>query len=104
MSALERERAVSAVRRAVTTKLHDFARERVIQQHVADWVRAYDRAGRGSTLERARDIRGIYEDAAPVPGVIMTEHTQLFLDRVRTLVLEAITEGGGRMTGAGVAA
>ncbi len=95
----ERERAVSKVRRAVSGVLHDFTRQRVIQEHVSDWVRAYDRTGRGSTLERARDIRGIYEDAAPVPGVIMTEHTQRFLERVRELIYEAILAGGGRIAG-----
>jgi hypothetical protein len=95
----ERERAVSKVRRAVSGVLHDFTKQRVIQEHVTDWVRAYDRSGRGSTLDRARDIRGIYEDAAPVPGVIMTEHTQRFLERVRELVYEAIEAGGGRIAG-----
>lgn len=101
---VERERAVSAVRRAVSAALHDFARDRIIQQHVADWVRAYDRAGRGSTRERARDIRDIYEDAAPIPGVIMTEETQQFLERVRQLVHDAIRAGGGEIAGAHVTA
>jgi len=95
----ERERAVSAVRRAVSVALHEFARDRVIEQHVTDWVRAHDRGGRGSTLERARDIRAIYEDAAPVPGVIMTTQTQAFLDRVRALVHQAVIDGGGKIAG-----
>lgn len=95
----ERQRAVSNVRQAVSGVLHEFTTQRVIQEHMADWVRAYDRTGRGSTLDRARDIREIYEDAAPVPGVIMTEHTQQFLERVREMVYEAILAGGGKIAG-----
>lgn len=93
----ERERAVSAVRRAISAVLHDFARERVIQQRLTEWVRAYDRTGRGSTLERARDLRGICEDAAPIPGVVMTEHSQEFLELVLELVYRAIDTGGGKL-------
>jgi hypothetical protein len=66
-------------------------------QHLADWMRAYEYKGRGSTLEGARDIRGIYEDAAPVPGAISTEHSRSFLEDIRRLVHAAIEDGGGKI-------
>ena len=78
----ERARAVAAVRRSVAEVLHGFALQRVIEQHVSDWVLAYGYSGRGSTLDRARDTRGIYEDAAPILGVIITKHTPSFLEKV----------------------
>jgi energy-coupling factor transporter ATP-binding protein EcfA2 len=93
----ERDRAVAKVRRAVAEVLHGFALQRVIQRHLQDWVRAYGYAGRGSTLDRARDIRAIYEDAAPIPGVIATEHTRAFLEQVRELVHRAIEAGDGKL-------
>jgi energy-coupling factor transporter ATP-binding protein EcfA2 len=98
--AAERERAVASVRRAVSGVAHDFAQQRVIERHLADWVRAYQYKGRGSTLDRARNIRGIYEDAAPVPGAIFTAHSRAFLDDIRKLVHEAIEEGGGSIASA----
>jgi hypothetical protein len=98
----ERERAVSAVRRAVSGTLHGFARDRVIQKHVGDWVRAYEHAGPGSTFVRAREIRGIFEEAAPVPGVVMTADAQAFLERVRALVHKAIMTGGGQIASSSV--
>lgn len=97
----ERVRAVAAVRRAVAEVLQSFALQRVIEEHVGDWVRAYGYAGRGSTLVRARDIRNIYEDAAPIPGVIVTEHTRKFLENIRALVHRAIELGGGELADGG---
>ena len=97
---LERERAIASVRREVAAALHGFVMQRLIQQHISDWVRAYSHTGAGSTLTRVRDIRGIYEDAAPIPGVIVTEHTSAFLEQVRELVHEAIVRGGGKLASA----
>ena len=94
-----RERAISAVRREVAAALQVFARDRIIQQHVADWVRAYDHGGPGSTFDRARDIKGIYEEAAPVPGSVMTDRSRKFLEQVRQLVHAAVIAGGGEIAG-----
>jgi hypothetical protein len=42
-------------------------------------------------------MRGIYEDAAPIPGVVITETASQFLDAVRELVHTAIEAADGEV-------
>ena len=87
--------AIGQIRTKVHTALHSFAMERIIEQHLADWAQAFDYAGRGSSYDRASELRGIYAEAAPVPGVEFSEVASAFLSGVRQLVCQAIREGGG---------
>jgi hypothetical protein len=96
----DQARAIDSVRRSVSAALYDFSRERLIDRHIRDWTEAYGYSGPGSTLVRARGIRDIYADAAPVPSAIINPQIRKFLDEVRSLAQNAITEGGGRMEGA----
>lgn len=93
-----RDEAIDSVRRSVSKALHEVTLERLIQDHPSDWIQAFSHAGRGSTFVRAREIREIYEDAAPIPGVVVNDVTQQFLDYMRQLVHEAIRDGGGKLT------
>jgi hypothetical protein len=96
-TAEDRLRAIDAVRRSVSGALFELTRTRLIENNLTTWVDAYGRSGPGSTRDRARAIRDIYEDAAPVPSVIIDSQVRKFLDEVRTRVHEAITSGGGEL-------
>ena len=87
--------AIARIRAEVHTALHSFAMERVIEQHLTGWGKAFACAGRGSTTERAQVLREIYGQAAPVPGVEFSEAASEFLSSVRRLVVHAIRDGGG---------
>lgn len=99
----DQARAIDSVRRSVSAALYEFARGRLIETHLIGWAEAYGYSGRGSTLERARGIRDIYLDAAPIPNVIINPETRTFLEDVRGLVHTAIAEGGGCMAGTAAA-
>ena len=87
--------AIARIRAEVHTALHSFATERIIEQHLTEWGKAFAYAGRGSTYERARELREIYGEAVPVPGVEFSAVASDFLSSVRKLVVDAIREGGG---------
>ena len=87
--------AIAQIRAEVHTALHSFATERIIVQHLAGWDKAFAFSGRGSTFERAQALREIYGEAAPVPGVELSEVASEFLASVRKLVIHAIRDGGG---------
>ena len=89
--------AIARIRSEVYTALHSFAMERIVEQHLAEWGRAFGYAGRGSSYERAQQLRTIYGEAAPVPGIELSEAASEFLARVRQLVIRAIRDGGGEL-------
>ena len=89
--------AVNGIRTEVNTTLHSFAMEQIVEKHLTEWARAYQYAGPGSSRERARELREIYGDAAPIPGVELSEVASAFLGEVRQLVLRAIRERGGNL-------
>jgi energy-coupling factor transporter ATP-binding protein EcfA2 len=91
----ESQEALASVRQAVFTTLHEVARGRLIDEEQPDWNRAYELRGKGSTFNRAQSIRGIFADAAPIPGPAMSPATLAFLNTLRGLVADAITASGG---------
>jgi energy-coupling factor transporter ATP-binding protein EcfA2 len=93
----ESAEAISSIRQHVSESLHDLLRLRLADLHVKEWVAAFDECGRGSATRRANWMKGIYEDAAPVPGVAITETASHFLDDVRRLVYTAIYAAGGEV-------
>ncbi len=93
----EESEAIDVVRSEVFQSLHSLAMERLIQEHLVDWSRAFEHVGRGSSYDRARDVRNIYQTAAPVPGIELTPQSSEFLSNVRDLVFDAIENAGGKI-------
>ena len=93
----EEQDAIAIVRMAVFTALHSLTVKRLIADQLALWREAYEFRGTGSTFDRAKVIRAIYEDAAPLPGVTMTPKASDFLREVRQLLKGAIEQGGGHL-------
>jgi hypothetical protein len=91
----ERQAAVARVRRAVSAAMHELAVRRLVSDHLTQWRTAYDFRGTGSSFTRARAIRGIYDEAAPVPDAVMPPPSRQFLDEVRRIVTTAIEASGG---------
>ena len=89
--------ALSEIRQQVYTELHSLAERRLVQNHLTDWRNAYDRRGKGSTLDRALGINSIYANGAPVVSTVMTATTAEFVHEMRLLVHRAILENGGRL-------
>jgi hypothetical protein len=89
--------AIDLVRKEVFQSLHSLAMARVIDGHLTDWSGAFEHSGRGSSYDRARDVRNIYETAAPVPGIELTTQSSAFLTDVRELVFDAIESAGGKI-------
>lgn len=91
--------AIGRIKTAVFDKLHDLARKRLLEEHLKEWIQAYDLRGKGSTFERANSIVGILEEAAPIPSEIPRARTRAFLDEVRRLVADAVESAGGKLRG-----
>lgn len=95
----EKSQITDAIRRSVSTRLHDLAHHRLIDLMTREWREAYDRRGRGSTLDRARDIGRIYERAAPVPIETPEDDAMAFIHDIRSLVMESILTQNGVVKG-----
>ncbi len=93
----ERHAAISQIRRTVSTEMQKLALQRLVEQHLEEWREAYKFRGRGSTLERAKIIRGIYDEAAPIPDAAMPPPSKQFLAEVRVIVTAAIEGSGGEV-------
>lgn len=87
------------IRQSVSDKLHDLARRRMVDTRNKEWSDAFYRRGRGSTVERARDIKDIYDSAAPIPAEMADEEATQFMFDVRVVVAEAIKEHNGVVKG-----
>lgn len=92
-----KEAAVDRVSREVYARLHALIENRLFRDHVSEWLSAYEHRGTGSTRHRSQEIRGIYEDAAPilaeVPGKASTE----LLDLFRNLFREVVEVAGAKI-------
>jgi hypothetical protein len=93
----EAQAAISGIRRGVFATVHEFVADRLVERHLPDWRGAFTYSGKGSTFDRARDIRDIYEAAAPVPGVVVTQVSVQFLKEVRSIVHRAVEDNGGQL-------
>jgi len=93
----EAERAINAIRQKVFAALHSFTQERIARESLAHWVAAHRYCGRGSTTDRAREIKVIYDTAAPELGPVMNQTSQVFLRQIRDLVHKAIEQAGGEV-------
>ena len=87
--------AIDRIRAEVYTALHSFAMDRIVEEHLTEWGEAFAHAGPGSSYERAQGLREIYGEAAPVPGIEISDVASEFLAEVRKLVVVAVREAGG---------
>ena len=86
----EAEAALDLIRQEVHTHFHTLAMRRLVEEHLEAWREAFDRRGKGSTFVRAQEIRGIYEEASPVPSSVITPVSADFLGELRRIVIEAV--------------
>ncbi len=93
----EAEAAISEIRQQVYTGLHSLAERRIVEQHLEEWRSAFDLRGKGSSFERAQEINGIYERGAPIASTVMTKFAADFVQEMRSLVHQAIIDGGGKL-------
>lgn len=96
----EEQAAIANIRRAVSANLHEFAIKRLVEAQLETWRLAYggpEYLGTGSTFRRARAIRNIYDEAAPLPDAAMTTPSAAFLAEVRRIVVSAIEGCGGEI-------
>jgi hypothetical protein len=91
----EKQAAISRIRRAVSAVMYELAVRRLVADHLTQWRTAYDFRGDGSSFTRARTIRGIYDEAAPIPDAVMPPPSRQFLDEIRRIVTSAIEASGG---------
>jgi len=94
-----RQAAVNRVTQVVYARLHDLITNRLFHDHIHEWLSAFSYKGTGSTHTRARDIQGIYEEAAPIPGAIPTKTSMKFLDVFRDLFRSAASSAGAEIIG-----
>ena len=90
-----RAEAIAQIRAELHAALHQFAMERLIEKHPDKWSRAFDYRGVGSSYDRARELRSIYDEAAPIPKIELSGEASAFLGALRKLVFQAIKDGGG---------
>lgn len=93
----EEQQAINNIRQKVFATLHSFATHRLANRSLALWMNAYHCSGKGSTSDRARKIKFIYESAAPELNPAISTTQQDFLKEVRQLVYEAIEQGSGKL-------
>lgn len=87
----EAEAALDLIRQVVNVEFHSLASRRLAQEQLEAWRDAFERKGKGSTFERAQEIRDIYEEAAPIPNAVMTDVSAAFMAEVRRIVSEAVS-------------
>ena len=90
-----KRQVVDEVARRVFADLHDLGAQRLFHERVKQWAVAYSHRGTGSTYERAQDIDGIYDFAAPIPGEAGNENASELVSAILTTVKKAVGESGG---------
>jgi hypothetical protein len=89
----ERQAVIDAMSNAVTKKLIDLTRRRVVEDVRLGWQDAYAQSGQGSTFKRAQIIaHDVYDRGAPIPTVTASPDQNQFLKDVAAVVAE-VAEG-----------
>lgn len=92
----EQATAISPVRRAVFSALHDLASDRLVNDRRPNWITAYSYVGKGSTQTRAIEIGKIYKEAAPPISSAMSQDGRDFVARIVEIVRSAVKSAGGQ--------
>lgn len=86
-----KDAAIQKVTREFSVRIEKYVSERFQQDYLPAWSEAYGRSGPGSGRARARDVRAIDEQVAPVPS---EDRTSKLFDDIRGLCREAIEAAG----------
>jgi hypothetical protein len=87
------QRVISEISQAVTRKLIQLTRKRLVGDRQPAWQEAYVQRGVGSTFDRAHIIaEDVYDRGAPVPGVVASPDQNQFLKDVARLLVEVAEE------------
>ncbi len=92
-----KQTAIDNINQSLDSRLHEFFSERLFTDQIKNWHHAYSHRGTGSTRVRAYDVRDIYNDAAPIPGEVPDSQSSEFVKEIRTILQDAVKEGGGRI-------
>ena len=89
--------AIDNISQELETRLYEFFSDRLFKLQIKNWYHAYSHKGSGSARPRAYDVREIFNDAAPIPGEVPDSQSTAFVKEIRTILQEAVKEGGGRI-------
>lgn len=93
----EADEALARVQREVFSRLYEFVDTKLLRVPRQHWMEAFKYHGRGSTYDRAKRIQSIYDASAPIPGPAIDPYSEQFLREIRSLVHDAIRDGGGEL-------
>lgn len=91
------ERSMARIKQELAASLDDMMKTRMILTPIKEWVSAYNLSGRGSTFDRARRIKGVYDTAAPIPGNLVSSGNITFMQEMKRLMTVAVEKAGGRV-------
>lgn len=96
----ERQAAIDEIRKKVFDRIHQLSQQRLIASHSGEWQRALAYSGIGSSRDRAKEMSGIYHEAAPSVTSVLDQTAEEFLGQVIQIVSDAVEEAGGSVVGA----
>jgi hypothetical protein len=88
---------VARVSAEVSKRLEEYVARRMREEHLNEWTVAYSQRGTGSTRLRAKEIRSINEDVAPVPDEVPAPLASKLLDDFREIFREAAAAAGAEI-------
>ncbi len=89
--------AIENIKREIFSRLHEYIPNVLLRNKVKDWSDAYaNYRGPGSSKGRARKIRDIYENSAPIPKEVPSIDANKFLSEIRLLIGKGVEAGGGK--------
>ncbi len=92
-----KQAAIDNISQELDSRLHDFFSGRLFIDKIEKWYHAYSHKGTGSARIRAYDVKDIYNEAAPIPGEVPDKKTSKFVKKIRSILQEAVSEGGGKI-------
>jgi phytoene dehydrogenase-like protein len=97
-----KQEVIEAIKSSIYEKMHEFVRDAIWkdEKQMSNWYTAYNFNGGGSTFDRSSKIDNIYQIGAPelnsyTPG--MHPDQKKFVNRVVSIIKEAIEEEGGKI-------
>lgn len=92
-----KDEAVARVSAEVSKRLEEYVARRMREEHLNEWTVAYSQRGTGSARLRAREIRSINEDVAPVPDEVPATLASKLLDDFREMFRAAAAAAGAEI-------